>query len=157
MKNNLMLFFAVFFLLAGISRGNGVEDMFKELKKSSKNSKKESEIILKDVGGIAEKSDIRKKEDIMQVVNARMPALRSIYKEHLKQKPGFSGKVVLKFTIAASGEITNIDIISSTTGYAKFDKAIKDNIATWKWEAIESGNVTPTIPFNFTEDDSWDI
>ena len=157
MKNSIMLFLTVFFSLAGISRGDVFEDMFKELGKSAKNSKQEPKVILKDVGGIGEAAKIREKEDIMQVVNARTPALKRIYTEHLKQKPGFSGRVVLKFTIAASGEITKIDIVSSTTGYAKFDKAIKDSVATWKWTAIESGNVTPTIPFNFTEEDSWDI
>jgi TonB family protein len=99
----------------------------------------------------------RSREEIMQVVETNTPALKSIYNQYLKQKPGFSGKVVLKFTIAPSGEIIKISIESSTTGYSKFDKAIKDKVATWKWKAIEAGNITPIIPFNFTEDESWDI
>jgi len=70
---------------------------------------------------------------------------------HLKLKPSFSGKVTLKFTIAPSGDIVSISIVSSTTGYAEFDNAIKNMVATWKWKSIPSGNTTPTVPFNFTE------
>ncbi|MCL2283872.1 MAG: TonB family protein, partial [Fibromonadales bacterium] len=93
----------------------------------------------------------RSKAEIMAVVNARMPGLRNIYNKYLKLKPGFSGKVTLKFTIAPGGDIVSIAIVSSTTGYSEFDNAVKNMVATWKWKQIKSGNTTPTIPFNFTE------
>jgi len=93
----------------------------------------------------------RSKAEIMAVVNARMPGLRNIYNKYLKLKPGFSGKVTLKFTIAPGGDIVSIAIVSSTTGYGEFDNAVKNMVATWKWKVIKSGNTTPTIPFNFTE------
>jgi TonB family protein len=93
----------------------------------------------------------RSKQEIMQVVNARMPGLRNIYNKYLKLKPDFSGKVVLKFTIAPGGDIISIAIVSSTTDYSDFDNAVKSMVATWKWKVIKSGNTTPTIPFNFTE------
>jgi len=93
----------------------------------------------------------RSEQEIMQVVNARMPDLRNIYDKYLKLKPGFSGKVTLKFTIAPGGDIISISAVSSTTGYPEFDNAVKNMVATWKWKAIKSGNTTPTIPFNFEE------
>jgi len=93
----------------------------------------------------------RSKPDVMEVVNANMHILKKIYNDYLKKKPGFTGKVTLKFIIAAKGEITYINIVSSTTGYPEFDEAVKNAVAKWKWKAIESGNVTPTIPFNFSE------
>jgi len=93
----------------------------------------------------------RSKQEIMAVVNARMPGLRNVYNKYLKLKPGFSGKVTLKFTIAPGGDIISISIVSSTTGYSDFDNAVKNMVATWKWKVIKSGNTTPTIPFNFTE------
>ncbi|MCL1955891.1 MAG: TonB family protein [Fibromonadales bacterium] len=93
----------------------------------------------------------RSKAEIMAVVNVLMPGLRNIYNKYLKLKPGFSGKVTLKFTIAPSGDIVSINIVSSTTHYDEFDEAVKNMVATWKWKAIKSGNTTPTIPFNFTE------
>jgi TonB family protein len=93
----------------------------------------------------------RSKAEIMAVVSARMPGLRNIHNKYLKNEPGFSGKVTLKFTIAPSGDIISISIVSSTTGYSEFDNAVKNMVSTWKWKAIKSGNTTPTIPFDFTE------
>jgi len=92
----------------------------------------------------------RSKAEIMAVVNARMPGIRNIYNKYLKLKPELNGKVILKFTIAPSGDIVEINIVSSTTDYGEFDNAIKNMVATWKWKAIKSGNTTTTIPFNFT-------
>jgi len=102
---------------------------------------------------IAPSSTPRSKVDIMQVVNACMYTLKKVYNDYLEEKPGLTGKVTLKFTIVPKGDITSISIVSSTTGYPVFDEAIKNEVAKWKWKiiAIEGGNVTPTIPFNFTE------
>ena len=100
-----------------------------------------------DMGGDASRS----KQEIMQVANARMPGLRNIYNKYLKLKPSFSGKVTLKFTISPGGDVISISIVSSTTGYAEFDNAVKNMIATWKWKAIMSGNTTATVPFDFKE------
>jgi TonB family protein len=94
----------------------------------------------------------RSKKEIIEVVNVQRPELDKIYKEYLKSKPGFSGKVTLKFTIASSGDIVSINIVSSKTDYPEFDEAIKNAVAKWKWKAIKRGNTTPTIPFNFTEE-----
>jgi len=94
---------------------------------------------------------VRSKAEIMQVISARVPSLKNIYNKYLKLKPDFSGKVILKFTIAPNGKISSISIVSSTTGYAEFDDAIKDMVATWKWKVIKSGNTTAMVPFNFTE------
>jgi TonB family protein len=93
----------------------------------------------------------RSKQEIMQVVNDRMTGLSNIYNKYLKLKPSFSGKVTLKFTIAPSGDIVSIAIVSSTTDYSEFDNAVKIMVSTWKWEQIRSGDTTPIIPFSFTE------
>jgi len=94
---------------------------------------------------------VRSKAEITAVFNARMPDLKSIYNKYLLLKPGFSGKVTIKFTIAPSGDIVSISIVSSTTGYGEFDNVIKEQVSRWKWNRIESGNTTATIPFSFAE------
>ncbi|MDR3000346.1 MAG: TonB family protein [Fibromonadaceae bacterium] len=93
----------------------------------------------------------RSKPEIRQAVEARMPSLRRIYSDYLKEKSNISGKIIFKFTIVSSGEIIDISVISSTTGFPEFEKEIQRKIATWKWKAIEGGNTTVTIPFNFIE------
>lgn len=93
----------------------------------------------------------RSAAEIMAVVRSRTPGLRHIYNKHLKLRPGFSGKVTLKFTIAPGGDVISISVASSSTGYDEFDSEIKDAVSRWRWKAIKSGNVTVSIPFTFSE------
>ncbi len=87
----------------------------------------------------------------MKVVRQRTPGLRHIYNKFLKKKPGFQGKVTLKFTIAPGGEVISISIVSSTTGYGEFDAQVKSAVSRWTFSKVKSGNTTVTIPFTFTE------
>ena len=93
----------------------------------------------------------RSAADIMKVVRQRTPGLRHVYNKFLKKKPGFQGKVALKFTIAPEGEIISISIASSTTGYGEFDNEIKTAVSRWKFNKVKSGNTTITVPFTFSE------
>ena len=93
----------------------------------------------------------RSAADIMKVVRQRTPGLRHIYNKFLKKKPGFSGKVTLKFTIAPGGDIISISIASATTGFGEFDSAIKGAVSRWTFSKVKSGNTTVTIPFTFSE------
>ena len=93
----------------------------------------------------------RSAADIMKVVRQSTPGLRHIYNKMLKKKPGFQGKVTLKFTIAPDGEIISISTVSSTTGFCEFDKEIKNAVSRWTFSKVESGNSTVTIPFTFSE------
>lgn len=89
--------------------------------------------------------------DIMKAVRQRTPGLRHVYNKYLKIKPNFQGKVALRFTIAPGGEIVSISIASSTTGYKDFDNEIKYAVSRWKFNKVQSGNTTLTIPFTFSE------
>ena len=93
----------------------------------------------------------RSAADIMKVVRQRTPGLRHIYNKCLKKKPGFQGKVTLRFTIAPGGEIISISTVSSTTGYSEFDNEIKNAVSRWTFSKVKSGNTTVTIPFTFSE------
>lgn len=93
----------------------------------------------------------RGKAEIMKVMRQRTPGLRHIYNKFLKKRPGFSGRVTLKFTIAPGGEIISISIASSTTGYAEFDNEIKNAVKRWTFGTVNSGNTTVSIPFSFAE------
>lgn len=62
--------------------------------------------------------DSRSVEDIMKIVRQRTPGLRHVYNKFLKNKPEFQGTITLKLTIAPSGEVIEISIVSSTTGYS---------------------------------------
>lgn len=96
-------------------------------------------------------SSPRSASEVMKVIRRRTPGLRHIYNKYLKMKPGFQGKVTLKFVIAPGGEIIGINIISTTTGFSDFDNEIKNAISRWTFGAIKSGNTTVTVPFTFSE------
>jgi TonB family protein len=91
----------------------------------------------------------RSKAEIMEIIKAGIPGLADIHNRYLETKPYFSGNVTLKFTIAPGGNITSISIVSSTTNHPEFDNAVKNMVATWKWKAINNGDTTPTIHFDF--------
>lgn len=94
----------------------------------------------------------RSTEDIMKAVRQRTPGLRHIYNKCLKQKPGFSGRVVLKLTIAPDGYVIKMAVASSTTGFPQFDDEIKEAVYRWKFSRDRNvGNTTVTIPFTFSE------
>jgi len=124
------------------------EKAAEEAQKRTEEAKKVVDVVALDLD---ENNAPRSKAEIMAVVNARITGLRNVYKKYLKLKPGFGGKVTLKFTIAPGGDIVSINIVSSTTDYDEFDNAVKNMVATWKWKIIGSGNTTPTISFNFAE------
>ncbi|SMP53656.1 AgmX/PglI C-terminal domain-containing protein [Fibrobacter sp. UWB10] len=100
---------------------------------------------------ISDGAEIRSAADIMKVVRQRTPGLRHVYNKFLKKKPGFQGKVSLKFTIASGGEIISISVANSTTGYSAFDDEVKADVSRWKFNKVKSGNTTVTIPFTFSE------
>lgn len=129
--------------LAGLLGGSGGGIATKA--KGSIRTPSESEIDMSAGGGS------RSVADIMKVVRQRTTGLRHVYNKYLNKKSNFQGKVVLKLTIAPGGEIINISIASSTTGYKNFDNEIKDSVSRWKFNKVKGGNATVTIPFTFSE------
>lgn len=93
----------------------------------------------------------RSVQEVMQIVRSRTPGLRHIYNRYLKQRPGFQGKVTLRFTILPGGDVVTCDVASSTTGYSEFDNEIRSMVQTWRFKVIKAGHATITIPFQFSE------
>lgn len=93
----------------------------------------------------------RSENDIIKVIRQRTPGLRHLYNNYFKKKPGFQGKITLKFTVMPSGRINNISIIASTTNFKEFDNEIKDAVRRWTFSEVPTGNTTVTIPFTFSE------
>jgi len=89
------------------------------------------------------------KEEIEAVVDKNILSLRRIYLEYLsKESVRYGSNILFKFTIAKNGEITRIDRLYSSTMRVEFDKEIKSEIATWKWNAKNDG-AKVTILFKF--------
>ena len=101
---------------------------------------------------LGEESGQRSTESIVSVIRQHTPSLRHTFEKYLKLQPGFKGKVTFRFTIAPSGAIIELTIVSSTTGTEEFDQEIRDKVKTWRFEPIKGkGNDVVTVPFSFSQ------
>jgi len=89
----------------------------------------------------------RSPESILRVIRSHIGGFRYSYEKALRNNPNLGGKITLKFTIAPSGDIVAIEIVSSNTGDAALDTEIKDKAHRMKFDSIERGNVTVTYAF----------
>jgi len=101
---------------------------------------------------LGQESGQRSTESILRVIRQHTPGLRHTFNKFLKLNPGFKGKVTLKFTIAPSGAIVDLAVVSSTTGVPDFDKDVRDKVKTWRFEPVKGrANDVVTVPFTFSE------
>ena len=104
-----------------------------------------------------EHAKTRKASHIKEIIDKNKPKLSSIRKKfrkqsvHLKEVKNSEHPdaenydIVVKFTIAPNGKVSEIEKLSSTTGNENFDKAICDEISTWTFEEADA-KTTVTIP-----------
>ena len=71
------------------------------------------------------------------------------YEKYLKRNPNLAGKLTVRFTIAASGRVTSVQILENTTGNENLQRDIIRKIKMWRFEKITEGDVTVTYPFVF--------
>jgi Ca-activated chloride channel family protein len=89
----------------------------------------------------------RSPESILRVIRQNIGGLQYSFRKALKSNPNLGGKITLKFTIAPSGDIVAIEIVSSDTGDDAFDTGIEDKARRMKFDSIERGDVTVTYAF----------
>ncbi len=89
---------------------------------------------------------------IMAVVKVNTPnRLKPMYNNFLRTKPGFGGKITVKFKILPDGNVETGEIVGTTMNFPEFEKAVLDDILQWKFDAGDYSNCTVTIPFTFSE------
>jgi len=105
--------------------------------------------IAKDEVIIYDTNYVRSKEEVTNGFSARFEEIEKLYDKHLLSGLRFAGKIILKVKIKANGRVSEISIISSNTNNPKFDDEVKKRVKAWKWNRIEKGDVTVTVPFEF--------
>jgi TonB family protein len=99
----------------------------------------------------AASSDARRDNNaINEIVSSHKASIRMTYEKFLKRDPSLSGKVTVRFTITASGSVTNVQIIENTTGNSEFEQEITRKLRMWKFDPIPDGEVTVSYPFVFS-------
>ncbi len=95
----------------------------------------------------------RSQQSIRDVIVSYMGRVTYVYNKYLKTNPDLRGKVLIEITIAASGDVTNAKIISSTVGNRAFENELLSVVRRFKFKPIPEGVVTVQNPFVFYRSD----
>ena len=95
------------------------------------------------------KTASRSIEEIQVVFDRNKSAIYSLYNRALRKDPTLQGKMVLKLTIAPSGKITNIELVSSELGDPLLERKLVQRIKMFNFGAKQVDAVTLTYPIDF--------
>lgn len=101
------------------------------------------------IEGAASSNVKRDNNAINKVVKSNKTSIRISYEKYLKRIPDLAGKITVRFTILASGKVTNAQILENTTKNSGLERDIIRKIKMWHFEEIAEGEVTVTYPFIF--------
>lgn len=91
----------------------------------------------------------RSHEEIQIVFDRNKSAIYSMYNRALRKDPTLQGKLVLKLTIAPSGKVTGIEILSSDLGEPTLERKLVQRIKMINFGAKPVDAVTLTYPIDF--------
>ena len=136
-----------------ISRKESIDDLIAGIgaAKTSDLSKK-GDIVISRPESIEGSASSNTKRDIMAinaVVASHKASVRMSYERFLKKAPDLAGKITVRFTIDASGNVTRLEVLENTTGSKELEDEIGRKVKMWKFESIPEGEVTVTYPLVF--------
>jgi TonB family protein len=91
----------------------------------------------------------RSREEIELVFDKNKGAIFALYNRALRMDPTLEGKLVLRLTIAPSGEVTFCEIVSSELGDADLERKLVQRIKLFRFEARDVEAITTTKPIDF--------
>ena len=96
-------------------------------------------------GAMAGRTD----EEIQIVFDRNKSSIYSLYNRALRKNPTLQGKLVLSLTIAPSGKVTAINMVSSDLSDATLENKLIQRIKMFDFGAKAVGAVTITYPIDF--------
>lgn len=91
----------------------------------------------------------RSREEIELVFDKNKGAIFALYNRALRADPTMEGKLVLRLTIAPTGEVTFCEIVSSELQDAEFERRLVQRVRLFRFEARDVESVTTTKPIDF--------
>ena len=88
-------------------------------------------------------------EEIQRVFDANRGALNTLYNRALRDNPSLAGKVVLRLTILPSGDIGELEIVSSELRDAELERRLLARIRLFRFGAKNVPLATLTYPIDF--------
>lgn len=91
----------------------------------------------------------RSEEEITIVMDKNKGSIYAVYNRELRRNPGLQGRVVLEITIAPSGRVTKVKVVSSELGDKKLERKLVARIKLFNFGAKKVDTVTVTYPLEF--------
>lgn len=93
--------------------------------------------------------NVRSEEEVIVVIDRNKGQLQALYDRERRKKPGLKGKIIFEVSIAPSGTVTKVRIISSELNDAALEQRLIARIKSLSFEAKEVEPVTVTFPIEF--------
>jgi periplasmic protein TonB len=91
----------------------------------------------------------RSEEEIALVFDRNKSAIYALYGRALREQPDLQGKLVLQFTIAPSGEVTECHVVSSELHDPDLERKIVALVELFRFEPKDVAAITTTKPIEF--------
>jgi len=91
----------------------------------------------------------RSREEIELVFDKNKGTIFALYNRALRIDPTLEGKLVLRLTIAPTGEVTFCEIVSSELGDQDLERKLVQRIKLFRFEARDVEAITTTKPIDF--------
>jgi protein TonB len=91
----------------------------------------------------------RSREEIEIVFDRNKSAIYALYSRALREQPELQGKVVVQLTIAPSGEVTDVRILSTELGDSELERKLVARIRMFRFEPKDVEAMTTTKPIEF--------
>lgn len=91
----------------------------------------------------------RSREEIELVFDRNKGAIFALYNRALREDPTLAGKLVLRLTIAPTGEVTFCEVVSSELGNEDMERKLVQRVLMFRFEAKDVEPVTTTKPIDF--------
>ncbi|HEX7061176.1 MAG TPA: TonB family protein [Woeseiaceae bacterium] len=91
----------------------------------------------------------RSREEIELVFDRNKGAIFALYNRALRQDPTLQGKLVLRLTIAPSGEVTACEVVSSELNNPEMEQKLVQRVLLFRFEPKDVESITTTKPIDF--------
>lgn len=91
----------------------------------------------------------RSREEIEMVFDKNKSAIFALYNRALRSNPALQGKLVLKLTIEASGEVSDCSIVSSELDDPELERKLVARVKMFRFQSKDVPPVTTTKPIDF--------
>jgi hypothetical protein len=86
---------------------------------------------------------------IAREIRGRRKAIAACYERALKAQPTLAGKLVVRFSLAAAGTVTAVEIDDDTLGAPAVAACIQGVVLHWRFPALAEGAAELSFPFVF--------